>query len=366
MNELEYKAVATEFKAVGDQGIYEGHFSIFGNVDDGGDVVHPGAFAKTIVERAKRVRIFYAHDWQKLIGPPPDILQEDATGLYAKGRLTLDSFWGKEAWALMKDGALTEGSIGYEPVKFDFENPANGRVADGMMALGLVRHLREVKLFEISPVPLGMNSMTQIQAVKMGLLRAAKAAIPPHATDKAPDDVAWDAAAVLRDAEGARQLRLIHAWVDPDGDPDSKTSYKLPHHLANGQVVWRGVAASGAAIMGSRGGVSIPEADVTGVKRHLERHYEQFDKMPPWAESAGLETYLETLQIITAELKEGRMLSSANKERIESAISAMRAALEALDTLLAAADPDAGKALQSALLRRARAAEYALMVGIRN
>jgi hypothetical protein len=33
----------------------------------------------------------------------------------------------------------------------------------------MVRHLRELKLYEISPVPLGMNAMTQIRAVKAAL-----------------------------------------------------------------------------------------------------------------------------------------------------------------------------------------------------
>src|SRR5512134_2108424 len=131
-NTLEYKLAPTEFKATGDAGQYEGHFSIFGNVDDGGDVMHPGAFLKTLSETGRRVKVFYAHDWMKLIGPTPDVLQEDATGLYAKGRLTLDSFWGRETWALMKDNALSEGSIGYSAVKYDFEESPS-----------MVRHLRE-------------------------------------------------------------------------------------------------------------------------------------------------------------------------------------------------------------------------------
>lgn len=156
---MEYKTFATEFKAQGDKGEYEGYFSIFGNVDDGYDVIVQGAFAKTLQERARpghsRIKVFYAHDWMKLIGPPPDILMEDSTGLYAKGRLTLASFWGNEAWQLMKDGAMREGSIGYEPIydKVDYRN-------DG------ARILKEVKLYEISPVPLGMNALTEVAAVK--------------------------------------------------------------------------------------------------------------------------------------------------------------------------------------------------------
>lgn len=151
---LQYRAYPAEFKAAGDKGIYEGYFSIFGNQDDGGDVMLAGAFAKTIAERAQRIKVFFGHDWSKLIGPPPDVLEEDSKGLYAKGRLTLGSFWGNEAWQLMKDGALREGSIGYETLVADWDPRG-------------VRFLKEVKLYEISPVPLGMNPLTEIQAVKM-------------------------------------------------------------------------------------------------------------------------------------------------------------------------------------------------------
>jgi HK97 family phage prohead protease len=328
MPDMEYKVAPTEWKATGDKGQYEGYFSVFGNVDDGGDVVEPGAFTKTINERGKRVKVFYMHDWTKLIGPPPDVLREDPRGLYAAGHLTMDSLWGKEAWALMKDGALTEGSFGYEAIadKTEFDQHGN-------------RHLKEVKLYEISPVPLGMNALTEIRAVKAAMLQAFKSAIPPKETPMADAATAWDAAAVLRDVTGADKLRLIHAWVDSSGDPEAKSSYKLPHHLADGRVVWKGVVGCGGALMGSRGGVNIPDADVPGVKRHLELHYKQFEKTPPWSKAAELDTYVEALEAITRELKEGRVLSAASKDKVTGAISAMQSAIEALNALLEAATP---------------------------
>lgn len=152
----EYMARPCEFKAVGDKGEYEGHFSIFGNIDSYQDIVEPGAFKKTIAERGKRVKVFLGHDWGKLIGPPPFELKEDSVGLFAAGRLTLESFWGHEAWVLMKDGALAEGSFGFRAIQYDYDD------AD-------IRHLREVRLYEISPVPLGANPLTSVQAIKAAL-----------------------------------------------------------------------------------------------------------------------------------------------------------------------------------------------------
>ncbi len=114
---------------------------------------------------------------------------------------------------------------------------------------------------------------------RLGLFPAEiKSAIPAHTTPKADPDTTWDAGAVLREIEGKAKLRLVHAWVDAEGDAEAKGSYKLPHHLADGKVVWAGVAAAAQRLSGTQ----IPDDDVAGVKRHLARHYEQFDKTPPW------------------------------------------------------------------------------------
>jgi HK97 family phage prohead protease len=152
----------------------------------------------------------------------------------------------------------------------------------------------------VDDVQLALERMTQgnLQALAAlhavgiltnGLEEVSKGAIPPHTTPKADEDTPWSAASVLRALPNERaKLRLVHAWVDPEGDPDAKGSYKLPHHLADGKVVWKGVAAAGAALQGGRGGVNIPQGDVAGVRRHLARHYAQFDKTPPW-EAAGID-----------------------------------------------------------------------------
>lgn len=113
------------------------------------------------------------------------------------------------------------------------------------------------------------------------LARIDRGAIPPHETPKADEGEEWDAGAEVKAAEGEDQLRRMHAWVDSDGDPDAKSSYKLPHHRADGTLIWRGTAAAMAALLGGRGGVDIPEDDVGAVYRHLARHYEQYDREPP-------------------------------------------------------------------------------------
>lgn len=106
-----------------------------------------------------------------------------------------------------------------------------------------------------------------------------RAAIPPHSTAKADEGTAWDASAQVKQIEGRAKLRMLHAWVKDGADPESKSSYKLPHHLASGQVVWRGVAAAMSRLL--QAGTQIPDGDRRGVYRHLARHYGQFDKETP-------------------------------------------------------------------------------------
>jgi len=101
--------------------------------------------------------------------------------------------------------------------------------------------------------------------------------IPFRETPKAPEDMEWN----FREADyNVEQLRRACAWYDAE-KPDVKASYKRPHHLAVGRVVWRGVAAAMAALMGARGGVDIPAEDRRGVYNHLAKHYAQFNREPP-------------------------------------------------------------------------------------
>ena len=58
-----------------------------------------------------------------------------------------------------------------------------------------------------------------------------RAAIPPHSTDTS--EGAWDGPANearLRNDESAAYYRRAYAWVDPDGDPDTKAAYRFIHH----------------------------------------------------------------------------------------------------------------------------------------
>jgi len=119
--------------------------------------------------------------------------------------------------------------------------------------------------------------------------------VPPHTSPKAPEDMAWSKP---KDSE----LKDSHyAWIDPEyasGESEDKSKRKLPHHLPDGRVVWRGVAAAAQRLDGT----DIPEGDMAGVRKHLERHYTQFDKTPPWKVEKGDEE-IDTTEVSKARVK---------------------------------------------------------------
>ena len=99
---------------------------------------------------------------------------------------------------------------------------------------------------------------------------------------KAPEDTPWD---YNESDYTIDQLKKACAIVLPASGKEGellKSDCKLPHHLPNGTLVWSGVAAAGAALMGARGGVKLSSENASKAKSHLEKHYGEFDKTAPW------------------------------------------------------------------------------------
>lgn len=132
-------------------GEFTAYASTFGNEDLGGDVIESGAFKRTLRERSFRPLLWH-HDMSEVIGKELQI-KEDGKGLLGTWKL-LPTQRGREAYLLMKEGAVRSMSIGYVPSKFEF--------VDG----GIGRKLKDVELFENSVVSLPMNEQARVQRVK--------------------------------------------------------------------------------------------------------------------------------------------------------------------------------------------------------
>lgn len=116
-------------------------------------------------------------------------------------------------------------------------------------------------------------------------------------TTTAPKDEAWNAPTLnsftsdtwdsLSDAQ-KRKIMGHFAWSPSLAPADvTYTELKLPHHdPKTGSVNWRGVTGAAEAVQGARGGVDIPESDLSAVKAHLAAHYRQFNATAPWEKAA--------------------------------------------------------------------------------
>jgi hypothetical protein len=131
----------------------EGYASLFGAVDQGGDVVLPGAYAGSLERLAaggRAVKLLWQHDPTQPIGIWDEV-HEDARGLHVKGRLLTEVARGREAAALIEAGAIDGLSIGYRTVRS--HKTDSGR-----------RVLAEIDLWEVSLVTFPMLPDARIGA----------------------------------------------------------------------------------------------------------------------------------------------------------------------------------------------------------
>ncbi len=190
---MERKIVKFECKDIDEEtGIFEGYASTFTKEPDAyGDVVDKGAFTKTLKEGGKRVKILWNHNVMEPIGKPLE-LSEDDTGLKIKGKLSLGVQRAREVLALMKDGVITEMSIGYDTITEAWEKG--------------VRHLKEIRLWDTSPVTYAANPDATITGVKADIAKLLKSGRVLSANNRSKVEAAINALnALLEAAEGEQE-----------------------------------------------------------------------------------------------------------------------------------------------------------------
>ena len=137
-------------------GIFKGYGSVFGNKDSYHDIMMPGAFTKTLLAGGRNgngVAMLKQHDSRKPIGVWT-LLAEDNKGLRVEGQLVMKTKDGSDTYELMRAGALKGLSVGYDTVIDEYDSKKK------------VRYLKEVDLWEVSPVTFGSNKKATITSVK--------------------------------------------------------------------------------------------------------------------------------------------------------------------------------------------------------
>lgn len=161
---MRYKSFPATYKALDKaQGIVECYASVYGVLDSYKERMAFGCYAKSLGIRMPKS--YYQHDRYSLIGSVieaeeipagdarlPDEIKENG-GLYSKIRLNMRTQKGSETFALIDAGDITEFSVGYR-------DAVTEALPDGTTLV------KEVELFDISPVDMGACPKTQTISAK--------------------------------------------------------------------------------------------------------------------------------------------------------------------------------------------------------
>lgn len=136
----------------------------------------------------------------------------------------------------------------------------------------------------------------------------------PYKKTSVDTESAWDGPKTIADLPNdctQTELRQLFAWVDPDGNEDTKSAYKFPHHeVTDGKVGaanYKACVAAIGALNGGRGGTKITDDDRKAVYNHLAHHIKDADKEPP-----ELNAFEETRHSVTVELDRNAFTDAGN------------------------------------------------------
>ena len=282
------KTLVASAKAVDEaEGIVEAYVNTMGVNDADGDIVDPGAFNASIRDNLP-IPVLSGHDQGKLVGKvvfaQPELVEDEEYRLFARIQMNMDTEAGRDAFSNVAGDFIREWSVG-------FNIPSDKDIThEGSDVSTVTRRISNLDWVEVSTVIRGASPSTSTVAAKSAELDEEKGAIPSHLT--AWVEEAWDGGLMrTRLKGGAAILRASHAWVDSEGDPESKSSYKfLHHHIGkNGKLG----AANVRAITSALGNLnarrtSIPENERRGVYNHLARHLRDASRKPSELRSADL------------------------------------------------------------------------------
>ena len=153
---MNHHDISFEIKDVGSSGTFCGYGSVYSIIDQGDDIVMPGAFTKSLAElsiKSQMPAMLWQHRVDEPIGAYTTV-KDDEAGLYVEGKLALKTQRGAEAFELMQMKAISGLSIGFMTKEADY-NAKTG-----------IRTIKSADLFEISLVTFPMNDAARVSAVK--------------------------------------------------------------------------------------------------------------------------------------------------------------------------------------------------------
>lgn len=212
---IELPAAELRFERADDEdagvlGTLEGYAAVF-NVDTVIDSwegkfierIAPGAFRKTLAERADRVKVLFNHGFDPSIGDKPlgkpESMREDKTGL--KVRVPLDdTSYNRDLVASLRSGALDGQSFRFSVRREEWQDPEDEKSLP-------VRTLRELVLYEFGPVTFPAYEATTagVRARQAYLAWRTASGAAPVGTPEPPDDAAASGTSPAVDAPSAKE-----------------------------------------------------------------------------------------------------------------------------------------------------------------
>jgi HK97 family phage prohead protease len=143
---------------VGENGILhiKAYACAFGNVDSWDDIIEPTACDAFLAgPNAKRMAFCWQHDITTVIGKITD-KGVDEYGMWFEADV-LPTTVGKDAAILLKEGAITEFSIGYRADQWEWKKTDDEKT---------IRILKAITIYEVSPVTIAANPNARIISAK--------------------------------------------------------------------------------------------------------------------------------------------------------------------------------------------------------
>jgi len=157
---LSYKNAPIELKEDGENRYIEAVFSLFDTIDSDNDVTKANALRSGYT--GNKVPLVWNHDWSKVIGR--GVIETDNQKAVFKGYF-LPTEAGKEAYQTVKAMQdMQQFSYGFQVLKSE-----KGTHIDSKGEEVPVRVLQDVKVWEVSPVLVGAQQNSFVQALKSGL-----------------------------------------------------------------------------------------------------------------------------------------------------------------------------------------------------
>ena len=156
MSEKEVKNIDLELKE-DTEGKVSAVFSVFNSLDSDGDIVLPGSIKSGF--KSGSVPMVWAHKWDMPIGKGS--IDSDGDKATFNGEFFMDTESGKEAYKIVKNMAdMQQWSFGYR-----VNDAERGKIGEGDEEKD-ARFLKDLTVFEVSPVLVGANQDTYTMAIK--------------------------------------------------------------------------------------------------------------------------------------------------------------------------------------------------------